>query len=261
MEGLSAPGGSLRVKRVPQMSGGLALCFATVLIGAFYLNVTPQGGVTAGAAVPMLSGSVLGEPQPVRAVEGPRPVPSTSTTSPLTLAEAQPQPQPQVLSPASHTDTRLRGMEVGPWLLAQGTRSSVREVGASIPSRHARRHHELRCLAMNIYFEARGESRRGQLAVASVTLNRKRSRHYPDSICAVVWQSRQFSWTNQSVWHRPRNDRAWRFAMKLANKVYHNKVKLPVVSATHFHARYVAPEWSTQMKRVARIGKHLFYDS
>mgnify|MGYP000411826762 FL=1 len=132
MEGLSAPGGSLRVKRVPQMSGGLALCFATVLIGAFYLNVTPQGGVTSGAAVPMLSGSVLGEPQPVRAVEGPRPVPSTSTTSPLTLAEAQ--LQPQVLSPASHTDTRLRGMEVGPWLLAQGTRSSVREVGASIPS-------------------------------------------------------------------------------------------------------------------------------
>ena len=259
MEGLSAPGGSLRVKRVPQMSGGLALCFATVLIGAFYLNVTPQGGVTSGAAVPMLSGSVLGEPQPVRAVEGPRPAPSTSTTSPLTLAEAQ--LQPQVLSPASHTDTRLRGMEVGPWLLAQGTRSSVREVGASMPSRHARRHHELRCLVMNIYFEARGESRRGQLAVASVTLNRKRSRHYPDSICAVVWQSRQFSWTNQSVWHRPRNDRAWRFAMKLANKVYHNKVKLPVVSATHFHARYVAPEWSTQMKRVARIGKHLFYDS
>ena len=259
MEGLSAPGGSLRVKRVPQMSGGLALCFATVLIGAFYLNVIPQGGVTSGAAVPMLSESVLGEPQPVRAVEGPRPVPSTSNTSPLTLAEAQ--LQPQVLSPASHTDTRLRGMEVGPWLLAQGTRSSVREVGASMPSRHARRHHELRCLAMNIYFEARGESRRGQLAVASVTLNRKRSRHYPDSICAVVWQSRQFSWTNQSVWHRPRNDRAWRFAMKLANKVYHNKVKLPVVSATHFHARYVAPEWSTQMKRVARIGKHLFYDS
>ena len=259
MEGLSAPGGSLRVKRVPHMSGGLALCFATVLIGAFYLNVTPQGGLTSGAAVPMVSGSVLGEPQPVRAVEGARPAPSTSTTSPLTLAEAQ--LQPQVLSPASHADTRLRGMEVGPWLLAQGTRSSVREVGASIPSRHARRHHELRCLAMNIYFEARGESRRGQLAVASVTLNRKRSRHYPDSICAVVWQSRQFSWTNQSVWHRPRNDRAWRFAMKLANKVYHNKVKLPVVSATHFHARYVAPEWSTQMKRVARIGKHLFYDS
>ena len=257
MEGLSAPGGSLRVKRVPQMNGGLALCFATVLIGAFYLNVTPQGGVTSGAAVPMLSVPVLAGPQSVRPVEALRPVPSTSTTSVLVLAEAR----PPVLPPASQTDTRLRGLEVGPWLLAQGTRSSVREVGASMPSRHARRHHALRCLAMNIYFEARGESRRGQLAVAAVTLNRKRSPHYPDSICAVVWQSRQFSWTHQPVWHRPRNDRAWRFAMKLANEVYHNKVKLPVVSATHFHASYVAPEWSTQMKRVARIGKHLFYDS
>ena len=257
MEGLSAPGGSLRVKRVPQMNGGLALCFATVLIGAFYLNVTPQGGVTSGAAVPMLSVPVLAGPQSVRPVEALRPVPSTSTTSVLVLAEAR----PPVLPPASQTDTRLRGLEVGPWLLAQGTRSSVREVGASMPSRDARRHHALRCLAMNIYFEARGESRRGQLAVAAVTLNRKRSPHYPDSICAVVWQSRQFSWTHQPVWHRPRNDRAWRFAMKLANEVYHNKVKLPVVRATHFHARYVAPEWSTQMKRVARIGKHLFYDS
>ena len=255
MEGLSAPGGSLRVKRVPQMNGGLALCFTTVLIGAFYLNVTPQGGVTSGAAVPMLSVPVLAGPQSVRPVEALRPVPSTSTTSVLAKA------RPPVLPPASQTDTRLRGLEVGPWLLAQGTRSSVREVGASMPSRHARRHHELRCLAMNIYFEARGESRRGQLAVAAVTLNRKRSPHYPDSICAVVWQSRQFSWTHQAVWHRPRNDRAWRFAMKLANEVYHNKVKLPVVRATHFHARYVAPEWSTQMKRVARIGKHLFYDS
>ena len=240
------------------MSGGLALCIATVLIGAFYLNVTPQGGLTSGAAVAKLSGPGLGEPQPVRAVEALIPVPRTSTVLPLTLAEEW----PQGLSPASQTDTRLRGVEAtGSWLLAQGTRSSVREVGASMSSRHARRHHELRCLAMNIYFEARGESRRGQLAVAAVTLNRKRSPHYPDSICGVVWQSRQFSWTQQSVWHRPRNDRAWRFAMKLANQVYHNKVKLPVVSATHFHARYVAPEWSTQMKRVARIGKHLFYDS
>ena len=82
MEGLSAPGGSLRVKRVPQMSGGLALCVATVLIGAFYLNVTPQGGVTSGAAVPMLSEALLAGPQPVRAVEAMRPVPGTSMTSP-----------------------------------------------------------------------------------------------------------------------------------------------------------------------------------
>ena len=109
------------------MSGGLALCIATVLIGAFYLNVTPQGGLTSGAAVAILSGPGLGEPQPVRAAEALIPVPRTSTVLPLTLAEEW----PQGLSPASQTDTRLRGVEAtGSWLLAQGTRSSVREVGA-----------------------------------------------------------------------------------------------------------------------------------
>jgi len=54
---------------------------------------------------------------------------------------------------------------------------------------------EIKCLADNIYFEARNESVKGQVAVASVTKNRVKSKHYPNTICKVVWEHRQFSWT------------------------------------------------------------------
>ncbi|HIE75488.1 MAG TPA: cell wall hydrolase, partial [Gammaproteobacteria bacterium] len=54
---------------------------------------------------------------------------------------------------------------------------------------------EVGCLALNIYHEARGESHDGQVAVAAVTLNRMQSASYPDTVCGVVWQPHQFSWT------------------------------------------------------------------
>lgn len=127
---------------------------------------------------------------------------------------------------------------------------------------------DLRCLAENIYFEARGEPIAGQRAVAEVTLNRVRSRFFPDTVCEVVHESRwdpirrrriaAFSWTELRVRHAPQG-RAWEEAMAAATAVY-DEVHTPVVpGALFYHATYVDPYWAGSKKQLARIGQHVFY--
>jgi len=127
---------------------------------------------------------------------------------------------------------------------------------------------ELRCLAENIYFEARGEPLDGQYAVAEVTLNRVASPYFPDTICEVVYEARwdplrkrrvaHFSWTELKFRRRPRGA-AWQQAMAVATAVY-NDVHMPVVpDALFYHATHVDPYWAKTKKSVATIGSHVFY--
>jgi len=85
---------------------------------------------------------------------------------------------------------------------------------------------ELNCLALNIYHEARGEPLAGQFAVAYVTMNRVVSARYPSSVCSVVWQHRQFSWTQDGKSDRPREREAWQHSMALAKHIYNNYHRL-----------------------------------
>lgn len=85
-------------------------------------------------------------------------------------------------------------------ILATGLALVSTDVQTSAPSLADKLKTEIGCLAANLYFEARGEPLKGQLAVAKVTLNRVKSKQYPDSICAVVFQKHQFSWTKQQPW-------------------------------------------------------------
>jgi len=120
---------------------------------------------------------------------------------------------------------------------------------------------ELHCLALNIYHEARSESDEGKFAVAQVTLNRVRSHRYPDSVCKVVWQRGQFSWTRDGRSDRPRNLRAWEEALWVATTAYDFNPLNMVGRATHYHAVYVRPFWSVAHRRVGRIGQHIFYEA
>lgn len=127
---------------------------------------------------------------------------------------------------------------------------------------------QLNCLALNIYHEARGEPRAGQQAVAEVTLNRVLSRHYPESICEVVYQQRwdsirkryvsAFSWTEVDPDGAPDPD-AWIRARVIAEAAYHKQVKPKLNGAVFYHARYVRPSWAKKQTEVARIGRHIFY--
>lgn len=119
---------------------------------------------------------------------------------------------------------------------------------------------ELHCLALNIYHEARSEAIDGKFAVGQVTMNRVRSRRYPDSICEVVWQRGQFSWTHDGRSDRPYNLEAWEEALWVARIILDFNPVDMVGRATHYHADYVHPSWATAHRQVARIGRHIFYE-
>lgn len=117
----------------------------------------------------------------------------------------------------------------------------------------------LRCLAQNIYHEARGEQEAGQLAVAAVTLNRVRSPYFPNTVCEVVWQPWQFSWTRAYPEFHRVDPRAWDEAWRIARLALQGRYPPGIHRATHFHAREVRPEWSMGIRPLSRIGRHLFY--
>lgn len=124
---------------------------------------------------------------------------------------------------------------------------------------------ERTCLAQAIYYEARSESRVGQLAVADVVLNRVASPVYPDTICEVVFQGSkrrtgcQFSFTCDGSMKARLNERKWRDSEMLAGAVLAG-IRKPVSRyATHYHADYVSPPWADTLTPTAVIGAHKFY--
>lgn len=109
---------------------------------------------------------------------------------------------------------------------------------------------EFKCLVRNVYYEARGESIDGQIAVAKVTINRLKT-HAP-TLCRVVYQSNQFSWTMKPI-TKGIDKIAWERA-EIASIIAYNMVGF---EATHYHNFSVTPKWG--YKKVAIIGNHIFY--
>ena len=126
---------------------------------------------------------------------------------------------------------------------------------------------EERCLAEAIYFEARSEPEEGQAAVAQVVLNRVSSGLYPASVCGVVYQNRhrhnacQFSFACEGKSLRVTETDAWHTAQRIAREVTSGETYLADIGdATHYHANYVRPRWARALKRMDKIGHHIFYE-
>jgi hypothetical protein len=123
-----------------------------------------------------------------------------------------------------------------------------------------------RCLANTIYFEARSEPVRGQMAVAQVVLNRAFSGFYPNDICGVVYQNAsrhlacQFTFACDGK-HKVINERGeWARANRIAKQTLDGQIYVPeVAKSTHYHAVYVHPNWVGEMKKMVRFGVHNFY--
>lgn len=118
---------------------------------------------------------------------------------------------------------------------------------------------ELECLATGIYFEAKSESLKGQLAVGQVIANRTNSDgRFPSTYCGVLFQRGQFSFVHgHSLPHVSHSGQQWQTAVGIA-KIVDKGLKDPVIgNALFFHARYVSPGW--HLKRVASIGNHVFF--
>ncbi|MDO8882755.1 MAG: cell wall hydrolase [Pseudotabrizicola sp.] len=119
------------------------------------------------------------------------------------------------------------------------------------------------CLQSALYFEARGESLKGQFAVAEVILNRVDSREYPNSVCGVVKQGGnrgcQFSYVCDGNSDVMRDRQAADTAGRIAAVMLSGAPRGLTAGATHFHTRAVNPRWARQFPRTAAIGAHLFY--
>lgn len=124
------------------------------------------------------------------------------------------------------------------------------------------------CLALNDYFEARGESMRGRVAVAQVVLNRARDSRFPRDLCKVVTQNLsgqkfacQFSWTCDGRSDEPRDLAAWRQSLILAIAVTRvtSGISDPTDGALWYHADSVSPGWAKRLNQVTVIGGHTFY--
>jgi len=133
---------------------------------------------------------------------------------------------------------------------------------------HREDRRDLACLARNVYFEARGEPPAGRHAVAEVTMNRKASGRYPDTVCGVVYQKNwdplrkryvgAFSWTEFDSLPAPAGEE-WFQAWEVAEAVYYGREPRVLEGAMYFHAVYIKPDWAKRKKPLARIGGHVFY--
>lgn len=193
-----------------------------------------------GAVVPRLAAGEAGPPARVASLE--REVPSLDAASEEVIDEE--------VAPAFTPRARKN---------APGRPAILFKTGESLEE-------QVRCLALNIYFEARSETHYGRKAVAAVTINRLRSQRFPKTICEVVRQGGdeslygcQFSWWCDGQSDKPRDGRAWREAVRMAEQVLRHGVKDPTRGALWYHADYVKPVWRREKVRVARIGRHIFY--
>ena len=121
---------------------------------------------------------------------------------------------------------------------------------------------QVKCLATNIYFEARGESKLGQKAVAWVTLNRVEDPNYPDTICDVVWDNKQFSWTHDGKSDVPIDKDAWLEAQLVAMQVLIDQQLNnddPTEGSIMFHEASIKPYWRKKYEVTSRIDNHVFY--
>lgn len=116
------------------------------------------------------------------------------------------------------------------------------------------RQSEAQCLAEAVYREARGEDYRGRLAVAQVVINRTRTAGYPKTICEVVIQPGQFSWTAEP-WGWSADRASWAVA-RIALMGTHS---LSDFRAIYFHNNTVKPLWIKNKQFIAKIGNHFFY--
>ena len=116
------------------------------------------------------------------------------------------------------------------------------------------------CLATAVYFEARGESVEGQLAVARVVMNRAASGRYPPDWCGVVKQPAQFSFVRHGEFPAiATGSAAWAKAQAIARLAVANVVPSVENDVLWYHANYVAPSWGRRLSMVERIGAHIFY--
>jgi Cell Wall Hydrolase len=160
-------------------------------------------------------------------------------------------------------DTGPGGETVAGKGIASGFKSPADRLGLSGKPRAKAE----KCIADAVYFEARGEPLRGQMAVAQVVMNRVFSGRYPDNVCGVVYQNANRHLACQFTFACEGKDLSridepdmWEQAKRIAKDVLDGKFWLGEVGhATHYHAYWVRPSWVNEMAKLYKLGVHTFY--
>lgn len=256
-----------------------ALCALGVLSGAAVAEVTVSQSNDPTVLLGQQFASILGaEHKAVRALPaaklnslatGPAKAPEAKPAAQAPLAEEKPAaPAGKPAKPAAKgAAVTLAGLFQTPRAKERKAKRAAAELSYSHdflalqpqPKGDA----EWQCLTQALYFEARGESLKGQFAVAEVILNRVDSPRYPNSVCGVVNQggngSCQFSYNCDGARDVMAEQGAADVAGRIARLMLDGAPRNLTYGATHFHTAAVRPSWSKAFERTAMIGTHLFY--
>lgn len=168
----------------------------------------------------------------------------------------------------SHLEANAQGLRTGlvqyGFLPGADAQAVASRFDADRGAAKARQRADLECLTQAVYYEARGESVRGQAAVAQVVLNRVKHPAFPKTVCGVVFQGAgrsgcQFSFACDGSMRRRREPGAWKAARDVATRALTGAIRAEVGAATHFHTTHVSPIWAPHMARVTQVGLHVFY--
>ena len=123
---------------------------------------------------------------------------------------------------------------------------------------------EHHCLALALYWEARGESRSGMVAVGWTIFNRAQSSEFPGTLCGVIYQGGeqtgcQFSWWCDGKSDRPSDRDSWIRARIIAAELLTKPPPDPTGKALFYHSTSIAVPWKRKRFRTATIGNHVFY--
>ncbi|HEX4738203.1 MAG TPA: cell wall hydrolase [Allosphingosinicella sp.] len=203
-------------------AGGVAAAMLLLALGT--LNPTPSRAWQMSASTPTPAPAAPAQAAPV-------------VTNAVVTLPVQPAPQSAIQAPS--------------------LQSAVQTIATPAPAPSLSKADE-DCLATAVYFEAKGEPRRGQLAVAQVIVNRTHSGRFPRNVCGVVKQRGQFSFVHGGrLPSAPHSSAAWREAVSVADKVLDGSAERVASNALFFHARGVSAGWHAV--RVAQIGNQVFY--
>ena len=209
----------------------------------------------------------------------------SSLGSPESIERWQPGEEPVIVMPPAHPDPDMKVMaslpvdadgpvragEMGESVAPKGEVNADNQRAKTPAERlglfdEKSRAKSEKCLAEAVYFEARGEAVRGQIAVAQVVLNRAFSGKYPETVCGVVYQNKhrhlacQFTFACDNNKDVIREPDMWERAKKIAKAMLDGQLWLPEVDkSTHYHAYWVRPSWVNEMKKMHKFGVHTFY--
>jgi spore germination cell wall hydrolase CwlJ-like protein len=232
---------------------------------AVALSATPPRDNFAFKTSSLFFGSSLGSPESIeRWRPGEEPV--------VMMPSAVPDPDMKIMaSLLVDADEPVKAGEMGESIAPKGEVNSDNQRAKTPAERlglfdEKSRAKSEKCLAEAVYFEARGEAVRGQIAVAQVVMNRAFSGKYPDTVCGVVYQNKhrhlacQFTFACDNNPDVIREPDMWDRAQKISKAMLDGQLWLPEVDrSTHYHAYWVRPSWVSEMKKTYKFGVHTFY--